>query len=88
MNRCPYYPGCQPEACTKCWEYDMKEPTYRDGINRAAEEVQIVCDRLDKSQLGQTLAEWLRGLPDRPDQPHPQTAQPLPSLYPQDRGDA
>ena len=21
-SRCPYYPGCQPENCTKCWKSD------------------------------------------------------------------
>ena len=20
--KCPYYPGCQPEHCTRCWEHD------------------------------------------------------------------
>jgi hypothetical protein len=47
--------------------------TYRDGINRAAEEVQIVCDRLDRSELGEILAAWLRKLPDDPSKPHPET---------------
>lgn len=46
-------------------------PTYRDGINRAADEVQYACDRLNKITLGQNLADWLRGLPDDPSQPHP-----------------
>lgn len=46
-------------------------PSYRDGINRAAEEVQIVCDRLDKAGLGEELAAWLRKLPDDPTKSHP-----------------
>lgn len=46
---------------------------YRVGIDRAAEEVQIVCDRLHKSQLGENIAAWLRKLPDDPLKPHPDT---------------
>ena len=23
-HKCPYYPGCQPEACTRCWEHDPR----------------------------------------------------------------
>jgi hypothetical protein len=34
-GRCPYYPGCQPEACTKCWEHDRnadeQHGTQTDG---------------------------------------------------------
>ena len=46
---------------------------YRQGIERAATEVEIVCDRLDKSELGQNLGRWLRTLPDDPTLPHPET---------------
>lgn len=48
-------------------------PTYRDGIERSAEEIQIVCDRLGKSELGQNLAAWLRKLSDDPSKPHPES---------------
>lgn len=46
---------------------------YRDGIERAATEVQVVCDRLDKTLLGEQLAGWLRGLPDDAAAPHPKS---------------
>ncbi len=46
---------------------------YRAGIERAADEVQIVCDRLDKSDFGEMLAMWLRKLPDDPAEIHPET---------------
>lgn len=49
----------------------MATPTYRDGIERAAKEVETVCGRLDKSDFGSILAGWLLRLPDDPDQPHP-----------------
>jgi hypothetical protein len=45
---------------------ERKTLTYRDGLERAAEEVQIVCDRLDKPKLGEIIASWVRGLPDDP----------------------
>lgn len=51
----------------------MEQPTYRDGINRAAEEVLLVCDRLDKSQFGESLYKWLLSLPDDPNLPHPES---------------
>ncbi len=28
---CPYYPGCTPDACTKCWEHDRRE-TIKDMV--------------------------------------------------------
>lgn len=51
----------------------MDIASYRAGIDRAAEEVQIVCDRVDKTQFGENLAAWLRSLPDDPKSPHPET---------------
>lgn len=50
---------------------DLK--SYRTGIDRAAEEVQVVCDRLGKTIMGEALANWLRQLPDDPNQPHPES---------------
>jgi hypothetical protein len=54
MNRCPYYPGCTPDHCIRCWEGDSIVIS-QESLALALADTVLLADESFEAQAGKLI---------------------------------